>query len=161
MKKLFLGMGILFIVSCSMAGNRSEKKAPNFSLKGIDGKTIKLSDYKGKILILNFFATWCRPCREEIPDFVKFYKEYKDKGVEILGVSVVGSKEKNVKDLIKKMKINYSVSMSDGKIEKLFGGIRFVPTTFIIDKKGNIVKKRIGMMNQEELKKIVEEIINE
>jgi len=156
MKRILLMMGILLIISCSIAGNRGGKKAPDFSLRSIDGKNVKLSDYKGKILILNFFATWCPPCKKEIPDFVKFYKEYKNKGIEIVGVAV-GSKEKNVKELIKKFNIKYPVAMSDGKIEKLFGGIRFVPTTFIIDGKGNIIKKRVGMMGEGELKKIVEE----
>lgn len=156
MKRILLIMGILLIVSCSTAGDRGSKKAPDFSLKSIDGRNIKLSDYKDKILILNFFATWCPPCRREIPDFVKFYKEYKSKGVEILGVAI-GSKEENVKELIKKFNINYPVAMSDGKIEKLFGGIRFVPTTFIIDKKGNIIKKKIGILKEKEIRSIVDE----
>ena len=156
MKRILLIIGILLIILCSIAGNRSRKKAPEFSLRSIDGKNIKLSDYKGKILILNFFATWCPPCKKEIPDFVKFYRQYKNKGVEIVGVAV-GSKEKNVKELVKKFNINYPVVMSDGRIEKLFGGIRFVPTTFIIDGKGNIIRKRIGMIGEEELKKIVDE----
>jgi len=129
------------------------KKAPDFSLNSVDGKVIKLSDYKGKKVILNFWASWCPPCRAEIPDFVAFYNENKDK-IEIIGVAV-GSKEEDVKKIIKQFNISYPVCMSDGKVENLYGGINAVPTTFIIDENGYIKTKRIGAMSKTELEKIM------
>ena len=157
MKKLvILFLGIL-LVSCSATEKRNSKKAPDFSLKTPDNRIVKLSDYKGKIVILNFFGTWCPPCRMEIPDFVKFYKENKKKGIVIIGIAV-GSRPEDVKKIIKEFKINYPVCISDGEVEKKYGGIRFVPTSFIIDKRGNIYKKQIGMMNKEQLEEILKEL---
>ena len=153
MKKLI----VISILLTSLLFAASGKKAPNFSLQTPDGKVIKLSDYKGKIVILNFFATWCPPCKREIPDFVKFYNKNKEK-VEIIGIAV-GSSVSKVKRMIENYKISYPVVMSDGKVEKVYGGISGVPTTFIIDKNGNIYKKHIGLMRKENLKKIVEELL--
>lgn len=148
MKKiLFVLILIVFSVICE------EKKATEFVLNSVDGKIIKLSDYKGKKIILNFWATWCPPCRAEIPDFVKFYNENKGK-VEIIGISV-SSKEEDVKEMIKRYGITYPVCIGDEKIEKLYGPINAVPTTFIIDENGYIKYKKIGMMNEQELKEIL------
>jgi len=145
------------LISCSTTEKKNSKKAPDFSLKTTDNKTVKLSDYKGKIIIVNFFATWCPPCRIEIPDFVEFYKENKIKKIVIIGIAIE-SKLEDVKKMIKKFEINYPVCLSDGKIEKEYGGIRFVPTSFVIDKNGNIYKKQIGMMNKKQLEEILKKL---
>jgi len=155
-KLLILSFGLLF-VSCSATEKKNFKKAPDFSLKTTDNRIVKLSEHKGKIVIVNFFATWCPPCKMEIPDFVKFYKENKEKGVVIIGIAVE-SKLEDVKKMIKEFKINYPVCLSDGKVEREYGGIRFVPTSFIIDKNGNIYKKQIGMMNKKQLEEILEKL---
>ncbi|HDD64646.1 MAG TPA: TlpA family protein disulfide reductase, partial [Firmicutes bacterium] len=97
--------GILF--SACEEKTSGSKKAPYFSLKTPDGKVLKLSDYKGKVVILNFFATWCAPCRYEIPDFVEFYNKNKGK-IEIIGIAV-NSPVSQVKNMIKKYKIRYPV----------------------------------------------------
>ena len=157
MKKLLVLFFGVLLVSCSATEKSNSKKAPDFFLKTTDNNTVKLSDYKGRIVILNFFATWCPPCRMEIPDFVEFYKENKEKGVVIIGIAV-GSKLEDVKKMIKEFKINYPVCISDGKVEKEYGGIRFVPTSFIIDKNGNIYKKQIGMMSKGQLEEILEKL---
>ena len=157
MRKLLILFFGLLLVSCSASEKRNSKKAPDFSLKTTDNRIVKLSDYKGKIVIVNFFATWCPPCRTEIPDFVKFYKENKGKGVVIIGIAV-GSKLEDVKKMIKEFKINYPVCISDGKVEREYGGIVGVPTTFIIDKNGNIYKKLIGMMKKKQLEEILEKL---
>jgi len=157
MKKLLVLFFGILLVSCSATEKKNLKKAPDFSLKTPDNRTIRLSNYKGKVVIVNFFGTRCPPCRMEIPDFVKFYKKNKKKGVVIIGIAV-GSKSEDVKKMIKEFKINYPVCLSDGKVEREYGGIRFVPTSFIIDKNGNIYKKQIGMMNKEQLEEILKEL---
>ncbi len=155
MKKfLILFFGFLFISSFAQ---EKQKKAPDFSLKTVNNEVLKLSDYKGKTIILNFFATWCPPCKMEIPDFVKFYNENKNKGIVVIGICV-NSKEQDIKKLIEEYKINYPVCISDRKVESAYGGINAVPTTFIIDKNGNIITKQIGMMKEEQLKKVVEKV---
>ncbi|MCS7181479.1 MAG: TlpA family protein disulfide reductase [bacterium] len=150
MKKLIL---IFLVFNFLILRGEELKKAPDFTLNSIDGRIIKLSNYKGKKVILNFWAVWCGPCRAEIPDFVKFYNENKNK-VEIIGIEVSG-KKKDVEEIIKKFNINYPICISDGKIEELYGGIRAVPTTFIIDENGYIKLKKIGIIREEELKEIL------
>jgi len=125
-------------------------KAPDFKLQSIDGKEIKLSDYKGKIVIIDFWATWCGPCRMGVPDLVALQKEYKDKLV-VIGISLdrVSGTEKDVKAFIKQYKINYPIIFGTETVVKDYGDIQAIPTSFIIDQKGNIVDKHVGLVPKE------------
>jgi len=125
-----------------------QKKAPNFVLKTGDGKTYELVQSKGKVVIVNFWATWCGPCRKEIPDFIEFYKKYKDQGVEIVGVSLDKDGWEKVNPFVKQNNINYPVVLDNGKVAATFGKIQFIPTTFIIDPNGNIVDQHTGVMTK-------------
>lgn len=135
-------------------------KAPNFSLKSVDGKTIKLSDYKGKIVILDFWATWCPPCRRGVPDLISIQKEFK-KDVVVIGISL--DREKTIKDVPGFMKdygINYPVVYGDDKVTIDYGGIRSIPTSFVIDKKGNVVDSHIGLVPKEVFTDKIKELLN-
>ncbi len=121
--------------------------AYDFELSDINGKKIKLSDFKDKVVILNFWATWCPPCRAEIPSFVELYKKYKNEGLSIIGVAI--DNETKVKNFVKEFKINYPVLLADEITIQKYGGIRGIPTTFIIDKNGNIIKNYIGYRPKE------------
>ncbi|MFN4226516.1 MAG: TlpA disulfide reductase family protein [Candidatus Ratteibacteria bacterium] len=156
MRNFILSVFLICLVSFNLS--TQEKKAPDFTLKDINEKIIKLSDYKGKVVILNFWATWCPPCRAEIPDFIKFYNSYKDKGIVIIGVAV-SSKLDDIKNMVKEKNITYPVCQSDGKIESLYGGIRAVPTTFIIDRNGNIREKKVGALTEKELIDITKDLL--
>jgi thiol-disulfide isomerase/thioredoxin len=125
-------------------------KAPEFTLQGIDGKNVKLSDYKGKVVVLDFWATWCGPCRMGVPDLVALQKEFKDKVV-VIGISLdrVSGTEKDVKAFMKEMKINYPVIFGTEAVTKDYGNIQAIPTSFVIDKKGNIVDKHVGLVPKE------------
>jgi len=120
------------------------KNAPDFKLEKVGGGMAKLSEYKGKIIILDFWATWCPPCRKEIPDFVELQKEYGDKGLVILGISLDQNPKKALPPFMKKYKINYPILLTDGKVDKAYGGVSGIPTTFIIDQKGAIYKQYVG-----------------
>ncbi|MCL4378747.1 MAG: TlpA family protein disulfide reductase [Actinobacteria bacterium] len=124
------------------------EKAPNFTLTSINGtnkgKPVSISMYKGKVVLLNFWATWCPPCRFELPDLAKVYDKFKSKGLVIIGVTV-SSTTSVAKKMIKEDKIKYPVVMDDGSVANLYGGINAVPTTFLIDKNGNIVNRQVGM----------------
>ncbi|HEY9857585.1 MAG TPA: TlpA disulfide reductase family protein [Stenomitos sp.] len=122
------------------------KEAPDFSLPRTgDGKTVKLSDFKGKVRIVNFWATWCPPCRAEIPHFVSMYKDLKGKGVEIIGISLDQKGDAAVAPFVKENKMNYPVLLGDENVVSAYGGIRGIPTTFIVDRQGRIVKKFVGL----------------
>ncbi|MDQ3315419.1 MAG: TlpA family protein disulfide reductase [Verrucomicrobiota bacterium] len=128
-------------------GNKStaNKAAPEWQLKDLDGKPLKLSDFKN---ILNFWATWCPPCRQEIPDFIALQKQYADKGLVIVGVSLDEGGTAVVKPFVKKMGINYPIVMGDQKTAAAYGGIQVVPTTFVIDKNGKIAAQHDGVADR-------------
>ncbi len=132
----------------SIFGNNSSQ-APDFTVKDLKGREISLSNYSGKVVFLNFWATWCRPCKAEIPDFIEAYKQYKDKGMEIIGISVDRVSPKSVLKFAEKYKINYPVVMSNDTIQKDYEPGPYIPTTIIIDQEGKIRHKHIGYMNKE------------
>lgn len=126
------------------AANTTYPIAPNFELQGSDGKTVRLSDFKGKVVILDFWATWCAPCRMEIPGYVDLYKKYNDKGLEIIGVSLDRDGWTPVKPFMDSYKINYPIVMGNMQVVQAYGGINSIPTTFIINRKGEVVERKIG-----------------
>jgi cytochrome c biogenesis protein CcmG/thiol:disulfide interchange protein DsbE len=135
-------------------------KAPEFTLKSAkDGKTVKLSDFKGKVRIVDFWATWCPPCRGEIPHFVALQKKYKKKGLEVIGLSVDRDGPDVVNKFAKEQGINYTSLMADDKAMSDYGGIRGIPTTFVIDRDGNIVKKYVGGQDEAAFEKDIKDLL--
>lgn len=139
--------------------------APDFELTSTDNKQIKLSDFKGKIVLIDFFATWCPPCRAGIPDLLSIKEEYKN-DVEILGISLDESTGPNAtrQDLIpfmKELKINYPVVYYTNDVITKFGGVEAIPTTFIIDKEGNIYSKYVGLQTRATYASDIIKILNQ
>jgi peroxiredoxin len=120
------------------------KSAPNFDLEKLGGGRVKLSDYRGKVVILDFWATHCPPCRVQIPEFVDLQKEYSDKGLAILGISLDQNPKQVLPRFVGKYKINYPILLFDGSVDKAYGGIIGIPTAFVIDRKGEIYKRYVG-----------------
>jgi cytochrome c biogenesis protein CcmG/thiol:disulfide interchange protein DsbE len=121
-----------------------DKPAPSFTLQDLNGKQVSLSDFKGKVVILDFWATWCPPCVKEVPHFVALYEQYKDKGFAIVGISVDRAGISVVKSFVEKYRVNYPVLMTDRQVEKAYGDITSIPTTFVIDSAGNIRRTYVG-----------------
>lgn len=122
----------------------AEEAMPAFSLaSALDGKTISSSDFKDKALLVTFFATWCPPCRQEIPSLIKLQNEYGAKGFSVIGMSMDDEAEVVVK-LIKKEEINYPVLMAKAKTAGDFGGVIGIPTSFLINREGVVVKRYPG-----------------
>ena len=130
----------------------TRKMAPDFSLKDATGKTIKLSDFRGNVVLLNFWATWCGPCQIEIPWFIDFQKDYKDRKFAVLGVSMDDDGWKSVKPYIEQRKINYQIVVGTEETSQLYGGIDSLPTTFIIDRGGRIAAAHTGLVSKSEYK---------
>ncbi len=118
--------------------------APNFSLADLDGKKIDLSNYKDKVVLVDFWATWCTPCRDEIPHFVEFQKQYGDQGLQIIGISMDDSAAP-VRDFYKEFKLNYPVVMGDTATSDAYGGVLGLPVNILIGRDGRIYAKYTGM----------------
>jgi thiol-disulfide isomerase/thioredoxin len=119
---------------------------PELTLKTIDGRTLSSRDWKGKVTLVNFWATWCPPCREEIPDLIKLQERYKDQLV-IIGVSSDEGPVEEVAKFAKDHKMNYAVVMETKELSKAFPGIFALPTTFVIDQDVRMVQKHVGLLN--------------
>ena len=135
------------------AGDVAGAVAPQFELPVLDsnGKTLKLSDLKGKAVVLNFWATYCVPCKTEMPWLVQMQKQYGAQGLQIVGVTKDGDSEKLASEFSKKMGINYPILVGTEKVEDLYGGIGGLPTTFFIDRSGKVVTRRLGQMKEDQI----------
>jgi len=133
----------------------SKKAAPEWQLSDVDGKAVKLSDFKGKVVILDFWATWCPPCRREIPGFVSIQRKYADKGFTVIGVSVDEQGPSVVKPFMHQLGMNYPVVMGTPKVVLDYGGITAIPTTFVIDRQGDVVTAYEGFTDQATFESVI------
>ena len=133
--------------------------AYDFELTTLNGQEITLASYKGKVLILDMWDTWCPPCKAEIPHFVELYDEYNDQGLEILGVAFGREGVDAVRQFIKDYNVNYPNAIGNQAIVDGFGGIRAIPTTFIIDQKGNIHQKLVGYKDKQTFENYINELL--
>jgi len=138
----------------------SARHAPHFALKSLKGNTLNLEDLRGKVVLLNFFATWCPPCRQEIPDFVRLYEKFKDKGLEIVGIALDMQGAAVLTPFVKHFKISYPVLLGTRKVVMDYGGIEGIPTTFFIDRDGFIAEHFVGLRPAMVLEKTITELID-
>jgi cytochrome c biogenesis protein CcmG/thiol:disulfide interchange protein DsbE len=117
--------------------------APDFTLPQLSGPPLKLSDYRGKVVLLDFWATWCEPCRVETPFFVALQSKYRDQGLQIIGVSMDDTPDP-VPGFYRQFNMNYPVVMGNAKIGEEYGGVLGLPIAFLLDREGRIQKKHIG-----------------
>ena len=124
---------------------RNPDLAPDFQLTALDGKPLTLAALHGKVVLLNFWATWCGPCRAEIPDLVALQERYKDR-LQIIGLNV-DDEEADIKQYVQETGINYPVAMTSNEVRIQFGGIPALPTSFVLDTQGRVVQKHVGLWN--------------
>jgi len=137
-------------VRAAVKSDKERKVAPDFALKDGDGKTVHLSDYKGKVVLLDFWATWCAPCKIEIPWFMEFEQQYKDKGFAVLGVSMDEDGWTVVKPYLQQLKINYRIVLGNDKVGDAYGGVDSLPTTLLIDRQGRVAATHVGLSGGKE-----------
>ena len=149
---IIYGIVALCLIGIYVAGRRTAQKpkpttsgntAPDFTVTDIDGKKLSLSDYRGKVVLLDFWATWCTPCRAEIPHFVEMQQTLGPQGFQVVGISM-DDEAKPVKAFYQQYRMNYPTAVGDDKLAQSFGGVLGLPVNFLIDRDGRIVKKYLG-----------------
>jgi len=135
------------------------KAAPDFQLPSLDGRQVSLSQFRGKVVILDFWATWCKPCRLELPHFAALQQEFGTEALQIIGVSLDQAGSDEVASFVREWKIPYIVVMGNGKVVRDYGGIRGIPTTFVIDKQGNVYRKYVGYRDKEVFEKDIRALL--
>lgn len=135
----------------SLTGDVRGIQAPDFELVSLDGRKVKLSDFRGKAVILNFWATWCAPCKTEMPWFVDLQKQYGSDGLAILGVAMDDSDPQKIAQFASEMGVNYPVLLGTNNVSDAYGDVEYLPTTFYINRQGKIVGKVAGLIGKAEI----------
>jgi peroxiredoxin len=139
--------------------DKDRHQAPDFALKDVNGQTVRLSDYRGKVVLLDFWATWCDPCRIEIPWFMDLERRNKDKGFAVLGVSMDDEGWEVVKPFLSQLGVNYRVLIGNDETSQLYGGVDALPTTFLIDRGGRIAAVHVGLASRRDFEDGVEQLL--
>jgi thiol-disulfide isomerase/thioredoxin len=147
---------LCLLTSCT---EKIPRPAVDFFVKSTDGQRISLSKLKGKVVVVNFWATWCPPCREEIPGFNEVYEKYRNQGLEIIGLSIEQGKESEVISFTRTNKMSYPVSIASPELIEDYGPIDLIPTTFIVNKDGDIVYKQVGSISSSQLESIIKPLL--
>lgn len=140
------------------SGTGALRAAPEFTLTDLDGKKISLSAFRGRVVLLDFWATWCAPCKEEIPHFIDMQTRYGDRGLQVIGVSM-DDDQKPVRDFQQQFRMNYPVVMGNSEMASQYGGTFGLPITFVIDSNGSIVARHIGQTKAEVFESEIQKLL--
>ena len=162
-----MGLVVLTAVSRSLGSDATAdqagwvgKTAPDFALTNLLGQTVRRSDFKGKVVLLDFWATWCAPCRLEIPDLVQLQTQYAGKGFTVLGIALDDEGAAVVKPVAQKLSVNYPVAIGNLQVAAAYGGIEALPTTFLIGRDGKVLKTHVGAQGKSELEREIQSALS-
>lgn len=132
---------------------------PEIVLEGLDGREVALAGYRGKVLLIDFWATWCAPCEESIPHLAKLQDRYGERGFQVIGIALDVGGRKVVAPYAEGLAINYDVLLGDEDATRAFGGIPGIPTSFVVDREGQIVRRFVGVVDREDYAAIIEPLL--
>src|SRR5712692_9678922 len=119
--------------------------APDFALQSLDGKTVHLSDFRGKAVLLNFWATWCSPCKIEMPWFVELQQQYGPQGLQVIGIAMDDASKEDIAKFARDLGVNYPILLGKESVGEAYGGVQFLPTTFFIDRDSKVLEREFEM----------------
>ncbi len=158
---VLLAVFLLFLKDPQLLGaadgghHQDQSQAPDFTLIDFNGQKLTLSQYKGKVVLLDFWASWCTPCQAEIPQFIEWQKKYGTQGLQIIGISL-DDNEKAARNFVARLKPNYPVAMGDAKLGESYGGVLGLPANFVISRKGHIMARYVGVTDLKRLEQKIE-----
>lgn len=143
-----------------LVGNVQGVPAPDFALQSLDGRKVKLSDFRGKPVLLNFWATWCPPCKVEMPWFEDLQRQYGKDGLVVLGVAMDDSEPATIAKFASELGVNYPVLLGTDQVSDDYGDVQYLPTTFYIGRDGTIVDKMTGLLDRKDIDNAVQKILS-
>jgi peroxiredoxin len=145
----------------SSGANLTGRPAPEFTLEALDGKAVHLSDFRGKAVLLNFWATWCEPCKIEMPWFVELQKQYGPAGLQVVGIAMDDASREDIGKFANNMGVNYPILIGKEAVGEAYGGVQFLPATFYIGRDGKIVDKVFGLKGKGEIEENIKKALAE
>jgi len=157
----YLVVLLCFFTLSVFAQDNPVRKAPSFSLKNLNGKTVRLGDFKGKVVLINFWAVWCIPCRAEIPELIKWQNEYQKDGLQVVGITYPPNNRAKIRAFVRKMKMKYPVLIGSKKTRALFDSGKTLPFSVIIDKEGNVAAQIEGVIFSDEFDEKIKPLLKQ
>ncbi|HEX8473067.1 MAG TPA: TlpA disulfide reductase family protein [Pyrinomonadaceae bacterium] len=158
LRRIITGLILLAALASPVFGQGTQQ-APPLALRDLRGRTIRLSDYRGKVVLLNFWATWCPPCRAEIPELIKWQREYRGRGLQVVGITYPPQTARGVRRFVRKLRANYPVAMGTKETKALFDAGETLPLTVVIDRDGNIREVIEGILLPEEFEQKIKSLL--
>ena len=157
MRRVFI-FAVLMAVSPIIAVGQTSH-APVLVLKDLGGRALRLSDYKGKVVVLNFWATWCPPCRAEMPDLIKMQREYRSRGLQVVGITYPPEEIAEVRQFVRKLGVNYPIALGTSETKSLFDETETLPLTIVIDREGKVRERIEGILLPQEFEQKIRPLL--